>query len=189
VSALVAEYERSRRELIRRGIALGGAVVAAGAVPFLMRVRSAFAQADGDAAVLRAAVAFEQDAVLAYTTAADGGRLGRHAPLARLLAEQEQEHADGLIAALRGLGGTPPAPPSEVPGLAEAVAGDTDAFVGFAIELETMAVAAYHDAQGKLSAPELLSTTASIMASEAQHLVVLRRAGGRDPAPEAFVTG
>ena len=35
----------------------------------------------------------------------------------------------------------------------------------------------------------LLRTTAQIMASEGQHLVVLRQALGRDPVPNAFETG
>jgi rubrerythrin len=59
----------------------------------------------------------------------------------------------------------------------------------FAIELELAAVAAYYDAQRKLVEGKLLQTTASIMANEAQHLVVLRQAAKQDPVPDAFVTG
>ena len=191
-TAVIAEYERSRRELVQRGIALGGAAVAASAIPFFLRVRKSFAQANDDSAVLEAAVGLEQQAVFAYTTAAESGRLGKSARVARLFAEQEREHAEGLTRALRDRGGSPPAKPDgvkDVPGLAEATAGDALDITNFAVELETMAVAAYYDAHGRLSAPELLSTAASIMANEAQHLVVLRQALGKDPSPNAFVTG
>ena len=191
-TAVIAEYERSRRELVRRGIAIGGAVVAAGAIPFFLRVRNAFAQAEDDASVLEAAVGLEQQAVVAYTAAADSGKLGRSERVARLFAGQEQEHADGLTRALRDRGGSPPPKPAgamDIPGLAAAAGGDAMDILGFAVELETMAVAAYYDAHGKLGAPELLATGASIMGNEAQHLVVLRQALGRNPSPRAFVTG
>ena len=61
--------------------------------------------------------------------------------------------------------------------------------MNFAIELETAAVAAYLDAHRELVEAKLLQTGASIMASEGQHLVVLRRAVGQDPVPAAFETG
>jgi rubrerythrin len=191
-TSVIAEYERSRRELVQRGIAAGGAVVAASAIPFFLRVRNTFAMSTGDAAVLEAAVGLEQQAVFAYTAAAASGKLGKSEPVARLFAEQEQEHADGLTRALRNLGGSPPPKPEapgDVPGLADAARGNAADITNFAVELETMAVAAYYDAHGKLKAPELLATGASIMANEAQHLVVLRQALGKNPSPDAFVTG
>ena len=61
--------------------------------------------------------------------------------------------------------------------------------VSFAIELETAAVAAYHDAAAKLVEGKLLQAGASIMANEGQHLVVLRRAAGSEPVPNALETG
>jgi rubrerythrin len=189
---LVAEYERSRRELAQRGIAVAGTVVAAGAIPFLLGIRNAFAQARDDARVLEAAVGLEQQAAFAYTAAADGGELGRFEPVARLFAEQEQEHADALTRALRDRGGAPPPNPTaagEVPGLAAVTRGSARDLTRFAVEFEAMAIAAYHDAQARLRAPELLAMAASIMANEAQHLVVLRQALGEDPSPRAFVTG
>ncbi len=191
-TSLIVDYEQNRRELMRKGVIFGGAVVAASAVPFFMKTLNAFAQADGDAEILQAAIGLEQSAVFAYTAAAGTGKLGKSTPVAKLFAKQEQEHADGLISALEGLGGKAPAKPTkpeDVPGLAEAAGGDAKDITEFAVELETMAVAAYYDAHGKLQAPELLSTGASIMANEAQHLVVLRQALGQDPSPNAFVTG
>jgi hypothetical protein len=61
--------------------------------------------------------------------------------------------------------------------------------VNFMIEVETAGIAAYHDAHAKLIETRLLQTSASIMANEGQHLVVLRRLVGADPVPNAFETG
>jgi rubrerythrin len=177
-----------RRELVRRGVAL----VAAGATPFFLRTRDALAQADDDEGTLRAAIELEHSAAFAYTEAADSGKLGDSERVARLFATQEEEHARALARALEDLGGqapTRPNAPADVPGLAEALAGGAAAITRFAIELETTAVAAYYAAHAKLRAPELLATVASIMANEAQHLVVLRQSVGENPSPDAFVTG
>ena len=189
-TAVIAEYEATRRDAMRRGIALGGAVLAATSIRMLLGVRNAFAQSEGDAAILEAAIELEQTAVVAYDTAAGSGLLDRATTgVAELFRDQEQEHADGLITALEELGGTVPAPPApeDVDGLGDL--GSQADVANFAIELETMAVAAYYDAHGKLEDAALLRTGASIMANEAQHLVVLRQAVGENPSPDAFVTG
>lgn len=191
-TAVIAEYEQSRRDLMRKGLVVGGAVIAATSIPFFLKARNAMAQADDDAAILEAAVGLEQMAVFAYTAAAKSGKLGKASAVATLFAKQEQEHADGLIQALESLGGKAPAKPTkveDVDGLAEAAGGDATDILEFAVDLETSAVGAYYDAHGKLKAPELLSTGASIMANEAQHLVVLRQALKQNPSPDAFVTG
>lgn len=184
----MTDRERTRRELMRRGIAAGGAVLAVGAIP-----RLALAQAKDDAAILEAALDIEQKAVVAYDAAAESGVLEPgDASTAELFRDQEQEHADGLTRALESLGGEAPAKPqspAEVPGLAAALDQGAPAIFEFAIELETMAVAAYYDALGRLRDPQLLSAVASIMAAEGQHLVVLRQALGLEPVPRAFERG
>ena len=167
-------------------------MVATGATPFLRHTRDAFAQASGEAAVLEAAVRLEQRAELAYTTAVDSGALGTLEPLVRLLAEQEAEHAAGLSRLLRAVGGRPPPKPEhadEVPGLAEALTADSGNFALFALELEAGLVAAYHEAFAKLESRRPLQTVTSIVANEAQHLVVLRAAQGSDPSAGPFVPG
>lgn len=194
-TALVVEYEQSRRDLVRRGIAIGGAVVAVTSIPMLLKVRNAFAQAQGDAAILEAAVGLEQVAVFAYSAAIDSGKLDAGTTkVAELFRDHEQEHADGLIAALEDLGGTAPAKPASVadvdkvlPGLG--AAKDQKAIAEYAIELETAALAAYYDAHQKLQDAALLQTGAQIMANEGQHLVVLRQALGKPAVPNAFETG
>jgi len=189
---VVAEYEATRRDLMRRGLVVGGTVLAASSIPTLLNVRNAFAQGETDAQILEAAIGLEQTAVFAYTAAAASGKLDRGSTAAaKHFAKQEQEHADGLTTALQALNGTPPPKPTrpdQVKGLAQA-ATSAAGIVKFAIELETMAVAAYYDAQQKLRDAKLLQTGASIMANEGQHLVVLRTVAKQNPVPYAFETG
>jgi rubrerythrin len=194
-TAQVAAFERDRRELIRRGLGLGGAVVAGSAIPLLLAVRNAFAASDTDGTILEKAITLERVAVLAYDTivgrALLADRLDRQM---RLLRGHEQQHADVLTKALTDLGGTPPPAPAGVQDVDQVVKGLDDVrtqadVLNFAIELETAAVAAYYDAQAKLVEAKLLQTGASIMANEGQHLVVLRQAARRPPVPNALETG
>lgn len=194
-TAEVAAFERDRRDLLRRGFALGGAAVAASSVPLLLSARDAFAQASGDAAILEQAIILEQVAVVAYDTAIGGGLLSAGAlRTARRFRAHEQQHADTLTTALTDLGGTPPAQPKGLADVDKVVKGLADVktqadVVNFMIELELTTVAAYHDAHAKLIETRLLQTCATIMASEGQHLVVLRTIVGTEPVPNAFETG
>ena len=195
-TAVVAEYEATRRDMVRRGLAAGGAVVlAATSIPLLLGVRNAFAQAEGDAAILESAIGIEQIAVFAYERAAASDLLDRETKdVAQRFGAHEQEHADGLIAALKGLGGEAPAKPTSLADLDAVQSGFGDArsqadVANFAIELEMAGIAAYYDAQLKLKDAKLLQTGASIMANEGQHLVVLRQAVKKPPVPNAFETG
>jgi Ferritin-like domain len=194
-TAQIAEFERDRRELLRRGIAAGGAVVAASSVPLLLSVRNAFAAQSGDLAILEQAITLERVAVLAYDTLIDGGLL--HPPVmrvAKLFRSHEQQHVDALVAAMTALRGTVPAKPTGVKDIDAVVKGIGNVksqadVINFAIELENAAVAAYLDAHRKLQDAKLLQTAATIMAAEGQHLVVLRQAADTPPVPNAFETG
>jgi rubrerythrin len=191
-TAVIAAYEASRRDLVRRGIALGGVTLAAASVPALLRVRNAFAQSDADAAIVKGAIGLEQTAVVAYRAAVNSGKLDQGIrTVAQLFGRQEQEHADALTAALKDLGGTPPPVPSgpeAVKGLA-AASSSAARMIDFAIALEESAVAAYYEAHQKLRDAKLLSAGSSIMANEGQHLTVLRQIARRNPVPSAFETG
>jgi rubrerythrin len=186
--------QEDRRELLRRGVGLGGAVVAASAIPLLFAVRDAFAQGDTDASLLGKAIGLERVAVLAYDTLLGRGLLAPPATtLMQTLRGHEQAHAVTLTRALTDLGGTPP--PKVGPGDVEKVvaglgdiASEKDALT-FAVALETAAIAAYYDAQAKFVEAKLLQDGAMIMAAEGQHLVVLRRALGLPPVPRALETG
>ena len=157
-------------------------------------MRNAFAATSGDAEILSSAIHLEQVAVLAYAAAIDSGKLTpAFAKIATRFRDHEQAHADTLTTALTDLGGMPPKQATQAD-LLEVVEGLADArsqadLANLAIELEMAAVAAYLDAHRKLVEAKLLQTGASIMANEAQHLVVLRQAVKRDPVPHAFETG
>ena len=189
-TAVIAEYEATRRDALRHGIAVGGIVIGATAIPTLLRIRNAFAQGGGDAKVLASAIRLEQTAVVAYDTVAKSGLIqGKVRRIAELFRDQEQEHADGLRTALQALGGEAPAPPErqKVRGLSGLRSAADVA--SFAIELETMAIAAYYEAHAKLKDPKLLATAARIMANEGQHLAVLRPLVNKPAVPDAFETG
>jgi rubrerythrin len=194
-TAQVAAFERDRRALLRRGLGLGGVAIAAGAIPLLLAVRDAFADSGSDTSLLEKAIALEQVSLLAYDTILGRELLSdRVQALVRTLRGHEQAHAETLTTALTDLGGTPPPAPKGAADVDKVVGGlvglRTQADVlGFAIELETAAVAAYYDAQAKFIEAKLLQTGASIMGSEGQHLVVLRQAARRPPVPNAVETG
>lgn len=189
---LVAAFERDRRDLIRRGIGIGGVVVAASSIPLLWSVRNAFAAGGPDAEILLSAVKLERIAVLVYTVAIDSKLLTpAFTRVAETFRDHEREHADALTTALTDLGGTPAPEVADIDSVVKGI-GDLKSqadVANFAIELELAAVAAYYDAQRKLIDAKLLQTGASIMANEAQHLVVLRQAVKQAPVPNAFETG
>ncbi len=191
----VAAFERDRRELLRRGFALGGAAIAASSIPLLLLARDAFAQATGDAAILQRLINLEQVAVIAYGSAIGRGLLSPAAQrTARRFRDHEQQHADTLTTALTDLGGAPLAPAKGIADVDEVAEGLADAktqadVVNVLIEIELATVAAYHDAHAKLIEARLLQSCATIMANEGQHLVVLRTIVGVEPIPNAFETG
>ena len=194
-TAAIAAFERDRRALLRRGLQLGGAAIAASSIPLLLSVRDAFAKATGDAAILEDAITLERVTVLAYEQVIErGGTSPALLRAARRFRDHEQQHADTLVTALKDLGGIPPAPPEGAAEIEKVVKGFGAArsqaeILSVTIELETAAVAAYYDAHAKLIETRLLQTGASIMANEGQHLAVLRRLAGADPMPNAFERG
>ncbi len=189
-TAAIAAYENTRRDAVRRGLVAGGAVIGAAFVPALLSVREAFAAAQTDAGILASAIRLENTAVAAYAAAAgNGGLTPQFRRTATLFGRQEAEHAAALTAALKALGGTPPVG-TDAKLLAPLKRARSQRQVAeFAIQLETMAVAAYYDAAKKLQGARLLQTSAQIMANEGQHLVVLRQALGKNPVPNAFENG
>ncbi|MBA3748380.1 MAG: ferritin-like domain-containing protein, partial [Solirubrobacterales bacterium] len=148
----------------------------------------------GDAEVLTSAIHLEQIAVLAYGAAIDSKLLtAGFARVAARFRDHEQEHAQTLTTALTDLGGTPPDDATEKD-VDKVVKGLDDAksqadIVNFAIELELAVIAAYYDAHRKLIDAKHLQAGASIMANQAQHLVVLRQAVQQDAVPNAFEIG
>jgi rubrerythrin len=104
----------------------------------------------------------------------------------KLILEQEQEHADGLTAAIKDAGGIPNRAKSayDFPLLRS-----QPGVLRFAIDLENTAIAAYIDALPKLGKGDLRATASAIISNEAEHISVLLGALGEEQVPGAFVFG
>lgn len=138
-----------------------------------------------DVEILNGALDLELMAVAAYKVGA--GRLkGDLLQVAKLFLQHEQEHADGLAAAIKDAGGKPNRPQAsyDFPRLRS-----QEDVLRFAIDFENAAIAAYIDALPKLGEGELRATAASILSNEAEHVAVLLDALGEEPVPAAFVLG
>ena len=137
---------------------------------------------------LNAALTQERAAVEVYARGQPLVR-GGFRPAWREFRAQEQEYVDGIIKAIRGLGGQDEAEAAEVDFSEVKTQAD---FLTLAYELENAAIDYYVDVSPQLStaAPRILA--ASLAAGHAQHLVVLRQglgAGLAEAAPEAFESG
>ena len=119
------------------------------------------APAATDVDVLNAALDLEHAAVAAYREAVPL-LYGEIRPAGRRFLDQERAHARALTHAIRRLGGTPNRPGRPT---------------------------TYLDALRKLADPRLRHTAGTIVAAEAQQLVVLRQALGREGVPDAFERG
>jgi bacterioferritin (cytochrome b1) len=141
-----------------------------------------------DVEVLNTALSQELTAIEAY---------GRGLPLlhgealavARRFRVQEQEHADAVTKAIRGLGGKSDgeANPLDYSGLKTRAD-----FLALAYKEENALIAFYMNAIPKLETSAPGSLLATIVANESEHLVVIRQALGARPTelvPDAFETG
>jgi Ferritin-like domain len=141
-----------------------------------------------DVEILNAALARELTVASAY---ARGQHLlrGPYRAVGHEFNAQAQEHANALTKAVRGLGGKTDAEQEE---LDFAGVADQAGFLTLAYGLENAALAAYLEAAPRLATEAPRTLAASIGASHAQHLVVLRQglgAGPAESASEAFEPG
>ena len=110
-----------------------------------------------------------------------------------VLAGHEHQHAAALLSLVEYLGGAPPAQPTlaaterALPGLHEAT--DRRSALVFAERLENAEVNGFYLAEQHLDDLKLMQLAAAVMCSDAQHLALIRQAGGRDPIPAAFEVG
>jgi rubrerythrin len=183
---------RSRRAFIGATV-LGGsaAVVAAcgGGGKKQTETTVSTTQAQGDAAVLNAALELEHTAIAAYEIGV-GLLKGRARAAGQEFLEHEREHAAALARAIADLGTAPFKPRPR----ADYAAGfpplhTASQFLSFALDVENTAVAAYLDSLAALNTDPLRSEVASIMTNEAQHMAVILGLLGRPQVPNAFVTG
>lgn len=142
-----------------------------------------------DAETLNIVLGRELAAIRAYDRALPLLR-GRALASAREFRASEQEHADAIVKALRGLG-EKAAPEEEEIESAEEPKTQADA-LAFLYEIESVSVASDLRAIAHLTYPWPRALLGSIAANQAQHLVLLRRALGADPGesiPSAFEDG
>jgi hypothetical protein len=143
---------------------------------------------DADVEVLNEILGREMAAVAAYDRSLTALR-GLFLSGAREFRAQEQEHIDAIVKALRGLGGKADPEPEEIE--ADGLKRPAD-YLRFFYEVESATIDAELSAVSKLTAPWPRSLIASIVANQAQHLVLLRRALGAKPletVPAPFENG
>jgi rubrerythrin len=142
-----------------------------------------------DAEAINVSVGEELTLIDAFATGMPLLRRPRARTLIRQLRAQEQEHLNGLGKLLRGLGGELEGEAAELD--LSGVKTERD-FLLLAYELTSSALTNYLEAVPHLTTPAPQALSASIAASEAQHLVALRQilgAGLLASVPEAFDTG
>ncbi len=180
----------------RRGIGRAAAVLALAAAATLFATGCGKsgngAETDpekgSDVEILNASLGRELTTIDAYSQ----GRVllrGSMRSVGRRLRAQEQEYADALNKAIRGLGGAVETEPEE---LDFSGVKNQAGFLTLAYELESAALASYVDAAPRLFTAAPRTLDASLAAGHAQHLVVLRQglgAGLVSSMPEAFGGG
>jgi hypothetical protein len=175
---------------LTRRAALGGAgaTLLAAAVP-------ASAAVD-DASILGDLAPIEQALAFTYGAAVNSGS-ARVRDIATRFAPHEAGHVIAVNQALEAMGAAKaPIPRSaeEVDRVAARLGVDpgfselrsADEILGFALSMEEALAERWIAAHRKLADQRLLQMATGILGCQAQHLVVLRRALGRDPLPAAF---
>jgi Ferritin-like domain len=134
-----------------------------------------------DVDILLALIKVEQEAQLAYNTAAKTGLLSQDVlAVAVKIVGQHAEHEKKLSEEATKLGATPPTPPTSLPGGLPTFNNQTD-ILNFALAAEVGAANGYFDALTKLTSKTLKQTLVSISADEGQHALVLASALGKSP--------
>lgn len=181
MSAEAQDRRATRRELICRGIA----TAAAASVLTVTLESPAVAGAAPDAQVLSATLAVEQVVLVAYRHVLVSGALEpRTERIVRALLDQELQHVSVLGHELIALGGRPLSVSSDLAAVEKALAAHhvADSLTNLRsqhdclkllVDVETVVEGAYYAAMSKLSDPQLLATSAAIMACEAQHWTLL----------------
>ena len=174
--------------LSRRG-ALAAAALTVSGCGAAEHPRSRGPRPGSGVATLNSVLALEHAGVAAYGAAAALLRGPQRASV-DTVREQEREHVRRLAELIDGLGGRAvgPHPAAQYARSFPRLSDARDALL-LAEDLEERLVRAHLDALTKLPAGPLRRVAASIAASEAEHLAVVRGLRGVARAPDAFVTG
>jgi Ferritin-like domain len=187
------ESATPRRTLLgRAGIALLGLSTVAGAGCGRSRAgasavkRAAPPVRQADVEILNRLLGLERRTVAAYTAGIP--LLQRpQAKTAKQFLNEELQHAGELLSLIKAAGGG-----VGVPRAASYDLGHPSGSAGVLAllhDLERAQIAAYLTAIPRLSPGPVRAAAASILASDAQHITILRLAQGEVAAPSAFVTG
>lgn len=151
----------------------------------IITVEAFLAQAQGDAAILTAAIALEQKAQAAYEAGAKSGLLdAATVAVATKIAGNHAEHEKADTALLVKMGGTAPKRLEKYDFPAFKTGED---ILKYALELEQTAANTYFDSIKKLQDKSLLQAVISIQNNEAEHVAILRSALKMDPSPVSFL--
>lgn len=178
----------ARRALVARA----GTLLAVASVPAVaggLVVGAPAAAQTADDALLATATGLEQTLIALYGSALSSGRLDTsQTQLAETLREHARLHLKALERSLSGFArGAAGRGDSTIPGLGRVRSGE--GYMQLALGFENQAYLAYLDAVGPLESADTRRLVASIAASSAQHLALLREQLGRQPVPDAFETG
>jgi hypothetical protein len=175
----------TRRELLRRGVALAAAGTGTGALASAAGAGVAQATRGSDASALLPVVGTEMLAGFVYQQVLDAGVFPPHVQkVTDDILNQEQMHIITLSAELVRLGGTPPVPFSRVsdadkvlvahgfPGGLGPLRNEHDCIILLA-RIEWLLEGAHLEAISKLQNQRVLQLCAKVLANEAQHGTVL----------------
>lgn len=143
---------------------------------------------EGDAKILNEILARQLAAVEAYDRSMSA-LSGPELALARQFRSQEQEHIDAVVKALRGIGASYEPPDEEID--VDGLRTEAD-YLEFFYEVENATIDDEMKAIAELTADWVRPQVAAIVANQAQHLVLLRRAlgaRGLELVPDAFEAG
>lgn len=141
-----------------------------------------------DAEILNGVLSRQLGVVEAYERTLPQLR-GRALTLARKVRAQEQEHVDAVLKALRGIGADADAEPEEIESAGARTQADR---LRYLYELEAATIDAELRAISELTGSWQRALLATIVANQAQHLVLLREALGAaslEAVPSAFEDG
>ena len=168
--------------------AAGAAPLAAAAAPL---ARAADPDRERAIRAVRVAVAGEQATSVAFEAIANSDVIGEeHVETLRVLLGHARAHVRELERLLESqTGEDPPLPPTrtQIEGLDDLE--DEREALRLALRLEERAIALHLDAIRLYRNPSMLRLIAGTMASDAQHLVLLRSLLGEEPVPAPFERG
>jgi len=182
--AAVEVHGLTREAFLVRGtlaaVALSGAAAAG---PFVNQAFAASApSASGDLGILNFALTLEFLESNYYNVhGKTAGLTGEAEKLRALIAGHEAAHVAGLIAAIKGAGGTPVTEPTfKFPASTKTQKG----FLAFASVLENTGVSAYNGQGPNLMSKAVLATAGSIVQVEARHAAAINYMIGLSPTPD-----